>query len=165
LFSGFVVILGGIVFLAPYLASPPAFGRASQGRPMPFRRHTILFSSAERSLYRALRSFVPDYMIFAKVRLVDLVTVSPQQPFWQRFPLNRKYIDFVVCDATLSPVLAIELDDMHKVKSNRSGDDEVTSMLESASLPVVHIPHRRRYLFNELRRLLRPYLTLPHPLV
>ena len=166
LFSGFVAILGSIVFLTPHLASRPAFGRASPGRPMPFRRHTLLFSRAERSLYRALRSFVPDHMIFAKVKLADLVAVGPQPPFRQRLsPLNRKYIDFVVCDATLSPVLAIELDHVHPSRSDQATGNEVKSALASASLPVVHIPHKRRYLFNELRRRLRPYLTLPHPMV
>ena len=164
LFSGFVAILTAIVFVTPHLSTHPGFARASQGRPMPFRRHTFLFSRAERSLYRALRSFVPDHMIFAKVRLADLVSITPGQPFWEHFsPINRKYIDFVVCDATLSPVLAIELD--HTGKSGRPTVDQVKSVLASASLPVVHIPQKRRYLFNELRRLLRPYLTLPHPLV
>ena len=111
LFSGFLSILAGIVFFTPHMARRPAFARASQGRPMPFRRHTLLFSRADRSLYRALRSFVPDHMIFAKVKLADLISITPGQPFWEHFsPINRKYIDFVVCDATLSPVLAIEVD-------------------------------------------------------
>ena len=166
LFTGFVAILAAIVFVTPHLANHRAFAKASQGRPMPFRRHTFLFSKAERSLYRALRSFVPDHMIFAKVRLADLVSVTPGQPFWEHFsPINRKYIDFVVCDATLSPVLAIELDHLTGGKSDRLSVDELKSMLASASLPVVRIPSRRHYLFNELRRSLRPYLTLPHPLV
>ena len=166
LFSGFVAILAAIVLLTPHLSARRGFVRASQGRPMPFRRHTLLFSRAERSLYRALRSFVPDHMIFAKVKLADLVSIRPGQPFWEHFSsINRKYIDFVVCDATLSPVLAIELDHLTAGTSDRPSVDEVKSVLANASLPIVHIPQKRRYVFNELRRLLRPYLTLPHPLV
>lgn len=166
LFSGFLAALAGIVVLTPHLASRRTFALASQGRPMPFRRHTLLFSKAERSLYRALRSFVPDHMIFAKVKLADLVSMPARQPLWEHFsPINRKYIDFVICDATLSPVLAIELNHLRSPKSDRPTVDEVKSLLANASLPVVHIPQKRHYLFNELRRLLRPYLTLPQPLV
>ena len=166
LFTGFVAILAVIVLVTPHLSSRRSFVRASQGRPMPFRRHTVLLSKAERSLYRALRSFVPDHMIFAKVKLADLVSLTPQQPFWKHFtPINRKYIDFVVCDATLSPVLAIELDHLNAGKFDQLTSDEVKSVLASASLPLVHIPQKRSYVFNELRRVLRPYLTLPHPLV
>ena len=166
LFSGFLSILAGIVFFTPHMVPRPAFARASQGRPMPFRRHTLLFSRADRSLYRALRSFVPDHMIFAKVKLADLISITPGQPFWEHFsPINRKYIDFVVCDATLSPVLAIEVDHLRSLKSDEPSMDQVKSILTKASLPVAHIPQKRQYLFNELRRLLRPYLTLPHPLV
>jgi len=165
LLVGFIGVMGITVFLTPRLTARPTFGRASQGRPMPFRRHTLLLSKAERSLYRALRSFVPDHMIFAKVKVADLVVVSPKQPFWEHFNLiNRTYVDFVVCDATLSPVLAIELDHSHS-PTNPSAINDVEKVLATASLPVIHIPHKRQYLFNELRRLLRPYLTLPHPLV
>ena len=105
-------------------------------------------------------------MIFAKVKLADLISITPGQPFWEHFsPINRKYIDFVVCHATLSPVLAIEVDHLRSLKSDEPSMDQVKSILANASLPVVHIPQKRQYLFNELRRLLRPYLTLPHPLV
>ena len=167
LFSGFLAVLAAVVVVTPHLVSHRQFVRTSQGRPMPFRRHTLLFSRADRALYRALRSFVPDHMIFAKVKLADLVSIIPGQSSWNQFsPINRKYIDFVVCDATLSPVLAIELEhQVHSLKSDRSTVDQVKSMLANASVPVVHIPQKRQYLFNELRRLLRPYLTLPHPLV
>ena len=79
--------------------------------------------------------------------------------------MNRRHIDFVVCDATLAPVLAIELDGQTNVRAVEGNADLVSSVLATASLPLVHFPERRRYLFSELRRLLTPYLGVARPIV
>ncbi|HJT80931.1 MAG TPA: DUF2726 domain-containing protein, partial [Chthoniobacterales bacterium] len=166
LLAGFLAVLTAIVWLGQHATARPAFtGSGFGGPPIPFRRRTVLFSKAERSFYQVLRSVVPDHMIFVKVKLADLVCSKPHQSLWDYFtPINRKHIDFVVCDPTLSPVLAIELE-----KANHYGGASAANILEAAlgatSLPVVHVPHKRRYLFNELRKLLAPYVTVPHPLL
>ena len=167
LLSGFLVALAAIVTIGLHRSPRISFAALPvQSHAIPFRRRTVLFSKAERSFYRALRSFVPDHMIFIKVKLADLLSVNPRQSFWEYFsPINRKQIDFVVCDATLAPVLAIELDRHATGGNDRGASDIVASVLAQASLPVVHVPQRRRYLFSELRRLLAPYLTVPHPLL
>jgi hypothetical protein len=166
LLGGFITALAGIVLLSAHSTNRACFAsQPVQGHPIPFRRRTILFSKAERSFYQALRSLVPDHMIFVKVKLADLVSLKPRNSFWEHFsPINRKYIDFVVCDPTLSPVLAIELDGLNSPASG-STVDEVKAILATASLPVVHIPQRRRYLFNELRRLLAPHLIVSRPML
>ena len=105
-------------------------------------------------------------MIFVKVKLADLVSRRPRHSLWEHFnPINRKRIDFVVCDPTLAPVLAIELDGGVISKTAGANADMVNSVLANASLPVVHIPEKRSYLFNELRRLLTPYLSVVRPLL
>jgi hypothetical protein len=165
LLSGFIATLAAIVWIGWHSAARPSFASAAFGSPpIPFRRRTVLFSRAERSFYQVLRSVVPDHMIFVKVRLADLVRPKPRQSLWEHFsPINRRHIDFVVCDPTLAPLVAIELDKVSSLSA--STPDLLTSVLASASLPVVHVPQKRRYLFNELRKLLAPYVTVPHPLL
>ena len=166
LLGGFVVTLVAIVWLGRHGTARPAFaGSGFGGAPIPFRRRTLLFSKAERSFYQVLRSVVPDHMIFVKVKLTDLVCSKQRQSLWDYFtPINRKHIDFVVCDPTLAPVVAIELEKLNHY-GGTSAADLLNSALGSTSLPVVHVPHKRRYLFNELRKLLAPYVSVPHPLV
>ena len=167
LLGGFLAALTGIVLLGVHGSPRISFASLPvQSHAIPFRRRTVLFSKAERSFYDALRHLVPDHMIFMKVKLVDLVSLKPRHSFWEHFSaINRKQIDFVVCDATLAPVLAIELDGQPNLRPTRSNSDLVSSILANVSLPVVHVPHRRRYLFSELRRLLAPYLSVPRPLL
>jgi hypothetical protein len=166
LLGGFVTILLAIVLLGRHGSPRPAFAAPGFGGvPIPYRRRAVLFSKAERSFYQVLRSVVPDHMIFVKVKLTDLVCSKPRRSVWDYFaPINRRHIDFVVCDPTLSPVVAIELDKVNHCGA-ASAADVLNSVLGSASLPIVHVPHKRRYLFNELRKLLAPYVTVPHPLI
>jgi hypothetical protein len=167
LFGGFVAALGGIVLLSFHRAPRLAFAtQRVQGHTIPVRRCTLLFSKAERAFYQALRALVPDHMIFVKVRLGDLISAKPPQSFWDHFSsINRRHVDFVVCDPTLAPVLAIELDDLTNPLAQSSQRSLVDSVLSNAALPVVHVPQKRKYLFNDLRRLLMPYLSVSRPIV
>jgi len=168
LFTGFLAALAFILLLS-LAHSPAQFAcEPMQTHLVPYRRRSFLFSAAERSFYNTLRGLVPDHMIFVKVRLGDLVDVSSlEQSFWRHFnPIQRKLVDFVVCDPTLSPVVAIELDHSklrHDQPSSR--DQLVNSVLANVALPVVRIPERRRYIAGELRRLLSPYLRAPAPVI
>src|SRR5437868_9134267 len=116
LLGGFVATLGGILLVSHQSTRLPSFAfQAVQGHPIPFRRRAILFSKAERSFYRALRALVPDHLIFVKVKLGDLISLKPSHSLWEHFsPINRKQIDFVVCDPTLAPVVAIKLDNLSR---------------------------------------------------
>ena len=167
LLAGFVAVLAAIVAIGRYSQPVPHFAfQPAQGHVIPHRSRAILFSRAERSFYQTLRAVIPDHMIFVKVKLADLVSLRPRQSLWDYFsPINRKRIDFVVCDPTLAPVLAIELDHTGITKCSSVSSDLVNSVLANVALPVVHVPEKRSYLFNELRRLLMPYLSVPRPLL
>jgi hypothetical protein len=167
LLGGFVAVLGATLVVSRHSKRPVSFPCGQlQGHLMPHRRRTVLFSKAERSFYQALRSLVPDHMIFVKVKLADLVSTRHRQSVWDHFsPLNRERIDFVVCDPTMAPVVAIALDDIKHSSGNAATLDLVNSVLATASLPLVHVPQKRNYLYNELRRLLVPYLAVPRPLL
>ena len=129
----------------------------------PFVKRNHFFSAAERSLYEILCRLTPEHTVFAKVRLADLVRVQVSgREFWQRFDsIKGKHVDFVVCDDSLAPVVAIELDDASHDEADRLARDQfVESVLESAALPIVHVKARRGYVLDEIRQLLAPHLRL-----
>ncbi|MDB6147700.1 MAG: hypothetical protein JWO45_1364 [Spartobacteria bacterium] len=169
LLGGFVGALASVLFLNRQRSRPAQFAwKPFQHRPVPFRRRSfLLFSAAERSLYKVLRSLVPDHMIFVKVRLDDLVSIKPSgHSFWEHFsPVHREHIDFIVCDQTLAPVVAIELDKPRPIGDAPVRDRLVDAVLASASLPVLHISEKKCHVFSELRGLLAPYLRVPAPMI
>jgi Protein of unknown function (DUF2726) len=164
LLAGFVAALATIVLVTRHIAAAPVQfrGEPMQTRPVPFPRRTVLFSKAERSLYQMLQTLVPDHMIFVKVKLADLALLQPRS-MWDHFnPANRKHIDFIVCDPTLAPVVAIELDGLHAFGTS---GDAVKSVLAQASLPLVSVPEKQGYALAELRQLLSPYLRVAGPML
>ena len=131
--------------------------------PPPFARRNFFFSAAERSFYEILCRLSPDHTVFAKVRLADLVRVQASgREFWQRFnSISAKHVDFVLCDAQLAPIVAIELDDgSHDEPERLARDQFVDSVLESAALPIVHVRAKRGYVLDEIRQLLAPHLRM-----
>ena len=125
----------------------------------PFTVRRDFFSGAEQSLYEMLCRLCPGHTVFAKVRLADLVHVQASgRDFWQRFnSICGKHVDFVLCDERLAPVVAIELhDDGEKLKR----DAFVDTVLNTASLPIVHVRAKRGYVLDEIRQLLAPHLRI-----
>ena len=141
---------------------------ADSSAPPPFARRSYFFSAAERSFYEILCRLSPEHTVFAKVRLADLVRVQASgREFWQRFnSISGKHVDFVLCDEQLAPIVAIELDDSsHEEPERLARDQFVDSVLESAALPIVHVPARRGYVLDEIRQLLAPHLRMNSPTV
>jgi len=140
-------------------------GAASVGPQHTYALRDDFLSPAEASFFRVLRQAVPDHaLIFPKVRLADLV-YAPQQESrhaaWQR--INRKHVDFVLCDAaTLRPLAALELDDRsHRRPDRLERDAFVDRVFAAANLPLLHIPARRSYDPRALGELLARALTQP----
>jgi len=118
---------------------------------------------AEASFFHVLRAAVAaDYLIFPKVRLADLVFPPRQEGqfgAWQR--INRKHVDFVLCDPrTLRPLVALELDDRsHRRPDRLERDAFVDRVFADAGLPLVHVPARRSYDMRMVAALLDTALT------
>ena len=125
-------------------------------------RRKFLLSKPEKYFYNILREVFATHTILAKVRLADLVDANRGHPNWQA-NFNRicsKHIDFVICDAWLCPVVAVELDGpSHKRPDRQHRDKLVDQIPEEASLQIVHIPLQRRYFHKEIRQLLLPKLA------
>jgi Asp-tRNA(Asn)/Glu-tRNA(Gln) amidotransferase A subunit family amidase len=114
----------------------------------PFFRRKYLLTGAEKSFYNVLRKVAAPHAVLAKVRLADLVESDKRHRLW-RANFNRicaKHIDFVICDAALSPIIAVELDDSsHCLPDRAARDRDVNRILEIASLPILRVPVRRTY--------------------
>ncbi|MDQ2824205.1 MAG: DUF2726 domain-containing protein [Verrucomicrobiota bacterium] len=128
------------------------------------KKKKFFFSAAERSFYEILRRITPDHTVLAKVRICDVVAVFEGSRAWQTNH-NRKPLDFLICDATLAPVVAIELDDSTHLRAGCEAHNQfVDPALEAAEVPVVRIPIRRSYVVEDIRRLIFPHISAVGPL-
>jgi hypothetical protein len=127
----------------------------------PYFRKPFLLSKPEKYFYNILREVFGNYAILPKVRLADLVEANRRHPNWQS-NFNRvcsKHIDFVICDAWLCPLVAVELDgSSHQRIDRQQRDVLVDRILKEASLEIVHVPRQKRYFHKEIRQLLTPKL-------
>jgi hypothetical protein len=71
---------------------------------------------------------------------------------------RRKNLDFLICDATLAPVVAIELVSSDARVGRKSDDQFVDAALAAAAIPIVRIPVKRSYVLDEVRRLIFPHV-------
>lgn len=131
--------------------------------PLPYAKRKYFFSAAERSFYEVLRRVIPEHTVFAKVRLADVIRVPKGTDAWRAHQnrIDRKHLDFVICDANLAPVAAVELDDSsHESEERRERDEFVDAALAAAGVPIIHVRVARGYELDELRALLSPHLAI-----
>jgi len=123
----------------------------------PYFRRRYLLSAAERSFYDILRDIARNHVVFAKVRLADVIDADDRHKYWQA-NFNRvraKHIDFVICDSLFRPKMAVELDDAsHRRPDRRERDYVVDRLFEAVRLPLARFPARRRYDHDHIRRML-----------
>jgi very-short-patch-repair endonuclease len=145
---------GGCLF--GWLASLLKPGDQPGDAALPYKKREYFFSKAERSFYGVLeQSLEGQYVIFAKVRLSDIVEVVPGTEKRQGH-MNRiasKHVDFVLCDAKyIKPVLVIELDDGSHERADRVDRDQlVDRILAAAQIPILRVPAKLGYAPKELR--------------
>ena len=135
----------------------PAGRRFRAPDSLPYSKKKFFFSGAERSLYQILRCISPDHSVFANVRLCDLTATSDDDKD-RRTNHNRKNLDFLICDATLTPVIAIELHSSSARANRKLRDQAVDAALTAAAIPLVRIPVKRSYALDEVRRLIFPHV-------
>jgi predicted RNA-binding Zn-ribbon protein involved in translation (DUF1610 family) len=117
--------------------------------PLPYRLRDDFLSPAEKSFYQVIKGMVGNYFtICPKVSLADLFFVTRPNENKSAFSrINRKHVDFVVCDPkTMIPLFAVELDDSSHERADRVERDAfVDSVFEAAQLPLLHIPAQINY--------------------
>jgi hypothetical protein len=131
-------------------------GRAEE--EFPYETVPLFTPTETRFLDVLEEALEPDYRIYGKVRLADLIKVIPGQDraAWGR-AFNRikaKHIDYVLSDPSSRQVVcAIELDDPSHERPDRVARDAfVERALEVAGLPLLRIDTAPAYDCEELRR-------------
>jgi hypothetical protein len=167
--SGALNILGGsIIFILAVSGVLLWFrfsGKISEDADsLPYEKKPSLLSTAERSFYGVLCQAVDHrYSIFAKVRLGDLLEIPWGTPKVRSYlnRINRKHVDFVLCDPTsFSPLLVIELDDSsHDREDRQERDAFVDAALDAAGLAILHISVQHAYAPAEVRALITDRLN------
>jgi hypothetical protein len=157
-----LIALAALVVIVALLAAIARRFIPVAKQSFPFAKRKYFFSAAERSFYEVLRRLVPEHVVFAKVGLGELVYVTKKGSEWRSHQnrIDRKHLDFVICNADLAPVVAIELDDSSHQKQRRIDRDAfVDQVLAAAGIPIVHVAAQRGYRLDELRQMLLPHLN------
>ena len=120
-----------------------------------YRRKQFFMTRAEHEFYDALiRAVGGEYYIFAQVHLPTIVDHTTKGQNWRSAlaHINRKSVDFVLCDKTyLSPKLAIELDDKSHARPDRQErDTEVERILRGAGVPLLRIENHGSFNPDEI---------------
>jgi hypothetical protein len=118
-----------------------------------------LLSVGEKKFYDALLAALDSqrYIIFAKVRIADIIETNLDRAdpmYWKKLaPINQKHIDFLIVARTdTTPLLAIELDGgSHSDKARLKRDAFVDGVFHNADIPLLHIPVKGFYQYNDLR--------------
>lgn len=122
-----------------------------------YQHKQFFMTRAENGFYHGLVRAVGDrYAIFAQVHLPDIVDEKVPGQDWRaaRARINRKSIDFVLCDKEyLNPKLAIELDDTsHEREERQARDVFVEEVLRMAKLPLLRIQYAENVDIQELTK-------------
>jgi hypothetical protein len=124
---------------------------SEKSEDLPYVLKRYLMTRAERSFFGVLEQVTDSskYYIFPQVSLNNLVTVEKGTGSYQAFhnKIDRKSVDFMLFEkSTISPVLAIELDDSsHDREDRQERDVFVDGVLAKAGLPLLHVRAQAAY--------------------
>src|SRR6185437_14376255 len=102
-----------------------------------------LWTPSERAFAEILmKAFKRKVNVFLKVGVLEVIELADEADrrrlFFWRDILGDKHFDYVVCrQATLEPLLAVELDDPRVVRRSSTADDVKTTVARKAGFPVV----------------------------
>lgn len=120
-----------------------------------------LLTPGELAFYNILITQIPpSFLIFAKVRLWDIIDVTVKQNAAQYTnKIRSKHVDFVLTDKAGAPKIVIELDDKsHNFKNRKERDEFVNKALAAANINIIHIKATASYSTNEISKLLNDYI-------
>lgn len=129
-----------------------------------YTKKKFLISRAEHEFYVALVEAVGgEFYIFAQVHLPTLLDHKVKGQNWQGAfsHINRKSVDFVLCDKSyISPILAIELDDKsHLSEDRQQRDGEIERILSEAGMPLLRIENHGSFSSSDLAISIKQKLT------
>ena len=165
-----IIILAIAVFILIALYSRKKNTGESKDKPQKGRTQTPeiiingsytqkwMFTYNEKDAFRKLKPIADDmgYLLFAKVRLLDLVEPKKGSKHYKALfnKIKSKHIDFVLCNTNLVAKYLIELDDSsHEREDRKERDKFVDEVVTSVGYKILHV-----YL-HEINDSLKPRLT------
>jgi very-short-patch-repair endonuclease len=146
--SGCVGMLMALIGFKKIEGGPPPLPEKGLFR-FPYRVRDAFLSPAEISFFHVIKGVLgPEHHLISKVNLWDLFYVEkPQMNQAAINRIDRKHVDFVICDAgTMQPVLAIELDDSsHQSAKAKETDAFKDDVFKAAGLPLLRVAAARGY--------------------
>ena len=137
----------------PTVGPTPKLNMESEEPPRFALRGSLLTEPEKRFYYALLSAATKDQRVFAKVRLGDVFYLANEpKNRWQHLqPIYSKHFDFLICDATYHPLLAVELDDTsHRQHDNQRSDAMKNGLCESVGFPLLRVPIQRRYMPEQI---------------
>src|SRR3989344_4532815 len=133
-----------------------------------YKRKQFFLTAAEHKCYDALVAAVgADYYVFAQVHLPTLLAHTVRGQDWRAAfaHINRKSVDFVLCDKVyISPKLAIELDDKSHERPDRiERDVEVERILKEAGIPLLRLENHGNFNPSDIARRIQESLGMDKP--
>ena len=106
---------------------------------MPYRKREYFLNARELAAFRLIKeSLGEDYVVFPKVRLADLLSLSADAPRRQEHleRVKERKVDFVICASTeLQPVLVVMAGNPSHGKKKQMVERFTLLALEAAELP------------------------------
>lgn len=133
----FFAVVAGLLFLLVFFLPKPRLY-------LPYLKKPYLLTKKERELFSILNECIPsNYYIFPQIHIASIIEVKKYEKEWQKYfnKIISKSIDFVVFDnENISPILAIELDDVTHMQEKRIiRDDFVNSLFEEVQIKLYRI--------------------------
>jgi hypothetical protein len=154
-----ILLIGGlfIIFGAGiYLKKQILHDNRSSGEGFSYKSKQYFFSKAERKFYEVLKEVADemDMVVFAKVRLADLIYLPKSEDNWIKGwnKIKSKHIDFVLCDKeSYQPKVAIELNDSSHNKYKRKERDRFLEFtFEDVDIKFIEIKPSGQYTKSEM---------------
>jgi very-short-patch-repair endonuclease len=92
-----------------------------------------LLTAREIEMHKRLRAALPDHMVMAQVAFSALITATTRAA---RNRFDRKVCDFLILDATYTPIAVVELDDASHAGRDRQ-DAKREALLTNAGYKVI----------------------------
>lgn len=119
----------------------------------PYTLRKSFLSTREFAYFNVLKQAVGENArIYPKVRLPQILNHPGHDPqyraHWSR--VQRRYVDFLVCDTKLKPILAVKFDPYANRKRGQPKDDVLEDTLGSAELPLLRVAPADSYNLDEV---------------
>jgi very-short-patch-repair endonuclease len=159
-----LIIIFAIIAFSAYEGK--LFSSKKESKSYPYRKKDYLLSIAEKNFYDVLKEVAAkkDLLLFAKVRLEDLLWIPKGVTSKERFALRQRiksrHVDFLLCDKVkIRPLLVVELDDSSHSKENvKKRDSFVDMALGSAGLSILRVRAGQSYGLIEISGLVDGFL-------